>query len=387
MYSSDQRIIDLKQLFLYIWDNFIIIVLTGLVFSGLFCSYKFYESKKPIDSDKVYNEILTKNKEAINPPAGVYNYTSEREVIEGSCVVKSQIYIYYNFDNYKNAEGIDYNSLMTRFQNDISNVMFSSNVLVSIADQMNKKYSSVNTINADDLRYMINWTFGATNTAAFSVTDINKDRAIDISKLLGDNITSRGVDLEVVDSIYVNESPSIYYDTTDMKKSVSIVSLFKIGIIGAVVGLFMACGVLFCSFLFKYCVRTKDDVDLIHLNTFARISNNNENNEYIRMAYNISMYDKINNIMIVPADSITDISKMVEVMSSEFSNIKNDIELVQVSNINTSPDVVLKAKKMDAIILVATYGKTLMTDLEYTKSEIIKANKEILGVVIDKCKH
>ena len=105
------------------------------------------------------------------------------------------------------------------------------------------------------------------------------------------------------------------------------------------------------------------------------------------MAYNLSILENVTKILISPVDSYTDISDEYNLISSELKKINKDIDLLFSKNIVDSPEAILLAKKSDAVVLVATYSKTLMKSISYAKSEVEKTNKPILGVIITQCRH
>ena len=108
---EDEREIDIKQGLLYLCDHVGIIILIGIVFAVLLGGYKAFDMNKPLNSTEVLKSIIEQNKAAANPAAGEYNYYTDREVIEGTCVVRSQISIDYSFDNVIVSDNMDYNGL------------------------------------------------------------------------------------------------------------------------------------------------------------------------------------------------------------------------------------------------------------------------------------
>ena len=92
-------------------------------------------------------------------------------------------------------------------------------------------------------------------------------------------------------------------------------------------------------------------------------------------------------MLFVPVDPKTDISDMTEKVAQVLKSVDSDIVPVRVDDIKSSPDAILEAKKSDAVMLVASYGTTTIKDLEYAKAEMSKTGKDIIGVVIDRCKH
>ena len=388
MNQKDDIKIDIKQLFLYVWDHILIIVFASVFFSLVLGGIRYKQMITPINPNKVYNEILSMNKDAANPSVGVYSYSSDREIIKGSCVIRSQLYIDYNYDELNSIDNNDYNSIMSRYQNDVINVIFSGNTLVMIANQINNNdYSGVNSINADDLRYMLSWTTGASNTFCISVSDINVDRALDISNLLNKYASENLPKLKIINEVRVLDSPVVYYNTIGMPEDYSLSELIKFIIIGGFLGFVLTCLVYLFLYCINYTIRSTSDISNLDLVTYARIplAPSKQNIEIKRMAYNMSSDNNIKKISLIPVDEKTDIDSLYKDLKSEIE--KNNIELIKSENIVCSADVTLDAQRVDAVILVATFGKTRVSDLEFAKTEIEKIHKSILGVALYKCRH
>ena len=386
---EDEREIDIKQGLLYLWDHVGIIILVGIVFAALLGGYKVFDMNKPLNSTEVLGSIIEQNKAAANPAAGVYNYYTDREVIEGTCVVRSQISIDYSFDNVIVSDNMDYNGLWGRFQIDATNTLNRSDVLNAIVNEVNAKHYDDIELNAEQLKYMIYPYFGGANVAYISVTDVNKDRALDIANMLGKYFVQNASEMENVKSVELVGSPVFAYDTTEEVAEFSIVDLIKFVIIGGVVGVVLACGLYFVLFILKDAVRTSDDVEYARVSTFVRIPSKKDRKEaeYKRAAYKISLLENCNRILMVPVDTKTEIKELCDKVAEELKSVKSDTKLIQTDDIISSPDALLEAKSSDAVLLVSTYGVTSVKELAYARDEISKTGTEILGVVIDNCKH
>lgn len=386
---EDEREIDIKQGLLYLWDNVGIIILVGIVFAALLGGYKVFDMNKPLNSTEVFKSIIEQNKAAANPAFGENNYYTDREVVEGTCVVLSQISIDYNFDNVIISDNMDYNGLWGRFQTDATNTLNRSDVLNAIVTEVNAKHYDDIELNAEQLKYMIYPYFGGANVAYISVTDVNKDRALDIANMLGKYFVQNASEMENVKSVELVGSPVFAYDTTEEVAEFSIVDLIKFVIIGGVAGVVLACGLYFVLFIFKDAVRTSDDTEYARVSTFVRVPSKEDRKEaeYKRAAYKISLLENCNRLLMVPVDTKTEIKELCDKVAEELKSVKSNTKLVQTNDIISSPDALLEAKSSDAVLLVSTYGVTSVKDLAYARDEISKTGTEILGVVIDNCKH
>lgn len=386
---EDEKEIDIIQGILYLWDHIGIIILVGIFMAAALGGYKAYGMTKSLNPTEVFDSIIEQNRAAANPAAGEYNYNTEREVIEGSCVVKSQIYVEYSFDNVLISDNMDYNGIWGRFQTDANNTVIRSDVLSAIAMKVNsKKYDDIE-LDAEQLRYMISYYFGGANVAYISVTDVNRDRASEIINLLGQYFVQNASEMENVSKVELVGNPVFSYDTTEKATKFSIVELIKFVIIGGIAGVFLACGVYFLIFVFKDAIRTQEDVKRIALDMFVRIPNKEANKEveYRRLAYKISLLKNCNKLLMVPVDTKTEIKELCDKVAEELKSVKSNTKLVQTDDIISSPDALLEAKSSDAVLLVSTYGITSVKELAYARDEISKTGTEILGVIIDNCKH
>ena len=384
------RWIDFSQYIIYVLEHIGIVLLVSVIFAGAFSVFGINKMNNAINKNAVYKQIIDKNKDANNPQAGVINYNTEKEVIEGSCVIKCQLYIDFNFNEIEQNENMDFNGIIARFQNDVINRMLSGDTMVAVSNQINlKEYDGLNKLNPDDLRYMVCWTIGGSNIISYSITDVDTERGMDIANALENILVNNLNSMNSIDSVDVLEVPAVSYNTTETEKGFSISGLLKYIIIGLIFGIIVAFGLYLILFIIKYTVRTKEDLVDYGMDSVGRISIKKEKKEVDcqRVAYNLSILENVTKILISPVDSYTDISDEYNLISSELKKINKDIDLLFSKNIVDSPEAILLAKKSDAVVLVATYSKTLMKSISYAKSEVEKTNKPILGVIITQCRH
>ena len=299
------------------------------------------------------------------------------------------ITVFGGFDNVIVSDNMDYNGLWGRFQTDATNTLLRSDVLNTVVTEVNSKQYDDIELDAEQLKYMVYAYFGGANVAYISVTDVNKDRALDIANMLGKYFVQNASEMENVKSVELVGSPVFAYDTTEEAAEFSIVDLIKFVIIGGVVGVVLACGLYFVLFIFKDAVRTSDDTEYAKVSTFVRVPSKEDRKEaeYKRAAYKISLLENCNRLLMVPVDTKTEIKDLFDKVAEELKSVKSNTKLVQTDDIISSPDALLEAKSSDAVLLVSTYGVTSVKDLAYARDEISKTGTEILGVIIDNCKH
>ena len=283
--------------------------------------------------------------------------------------------------------------MVYRYQQDSIFRLISDHTLYSIANEINSRSYDIadetKDLTGEDIRWLINVRITGANIIQFSVTDINTQRAMDIAEMLADSFIEETSSNPTIDKARILEEPAVFSDTTDVKTSIDLRSVISHAIVGGFAGVALTIGIYLLIFLFTDRVRTSDDIDYVGLVSYGRIPNkaDRRDREYKRLAYNLTTEKDKKKVLFVPVDPKTDIGDMTEKVAQELKAVDSDIVPVRVDDIKSSPDAILEAKKSDAVMLVASYGTTTIKDLEYAKAEMSKTGKDIIGVVIDRCKH
>lgn len=387
------RQVDIKQCLMYMLDHLILALIVGVVFAAALAGFNYNKQKSSAKPMNAFNRIISNNRGAYYPVAGQTVINSEKSKIAGTCIVRAEIYVEYNFSSVETILNSDYSTLISRFHQDSMLRMVSDNTLADIASKINSRsYSDAENsgeLSVESLRWLINMTFSGANIMQYSVTDISPQRALDISELLKNAFIEESKSYETFNSVRVLEDPAVFFNDTDTKHTVSLKPMIKYGIVGGFLGVMLVLGICFIIFIAFYTVRTAADLEFIGLGAYGLIPEKKRlrDAEYKRIAYTLILGNSTKKILIVPVDGKTDISEIVSNVSRELSEHKNGSEFIEAESIRQSPEALLAAVNADGIVLAATYGASSMKDLAYSKAEMNKTGKEILGVVITHCKH
>lgn len=388
--NENVRVIDLRQLLFYIMDHLKMIILLVVVFGIAMGTYRYYTLNSTSIEHEVFNSIIEKNKKSANPNYGVNSYSSEREVIPGTCLVKALFYVDYNFNVFDNNPNVDYNAILTRYQYDIITKMISNDALISISQSINNKYKDLPLIKPDDLKYMINYNGSGFNNISYSVTDINSERAMDIALLLRERLIEESSYYKFINEITEIEEPAINNDTTYILAQNNIwkdTILFVI--IGCVLGMILSCTILFLLFLVQYKVWTEDDFKMSGISLLSTIHRRDDkaNKDYVGLACRLSFYKDSNDIYIVPVDDMTNIDSIAANVNKRLKDIDSSIQLRFVNSIIGSPESLMELQKASRVIVVASYGRTSVKNLKFVINQINVFNTCIIeGLIVD-CNH
>lgn len=388
-----RRELDFKQCLLYLLDHLILAIVVGVICAAALAAFGSSRSVKTDDPKKTYDNVVAVNRSAFYPVAGQTILNTEKAKINGTCIVRSEIYTDFSFCNIEGSTNADYNTLIYRFQQDSTIRFVSDKTLADIVRQINsKRYSAgQNSVTVETLRWQINAYYSGVNVLQFSVTDIDTQRALDIAGLLNEAFLEEAKNYEPIESAEIIEQPAVFFDNTSVssKTTVSLTALVKYGIVGGALGVMLVFGVLIVLFIVKDNVRTLKDLDYLDLALYGRIPGKQSlrDPEYKRIAYNLILENSSEKILFVPVDKRTGVDELADRVSAELSAHKNSSEIIRAENVRSSPEALLTAASVDGIVLVATCGASAMADVEYSKAEMSRTGTEIRGVILVGCKH
>lgn len=392
-FDRKRRTVDLRQCLLYILDHIVPIIIVGVIAAAALCGFGYVRTQKNSSSQKTFEAITAQNRKAFYPDGTGTVLNTERKKVDGSCIVRAEIFIDYDFSSIEGNNNLDYSAMVSRFQQDAIVRMVSDAALGRISDEINKgSYSGVDSdskLTAESLRWMINTYFTGANVMQFSVTDISKERGLAIAELLCDEFIREGKSYETFDALRVLEAPAVFADMTDKTEGFGIKSAVKYGILGGAAGVFLMIGIYLVIFLFTDRVRTSEDTDFLGITAFGRVPCKPEAREpeYRRLAYNLASAENCKKVLLVPTDPSVNASELADKVTEALKALKKDVRLTAAADIKSDPEALPKAAEADAVLLAASYGKTSLKDLEYARSEMSKTGKQLLGVVIDRCRH
>lgn len=389
--ENKRRELDFKQCLFYVLDHCIVAIIVGVLFACLLSCYSYMNQKNNNNSENTFKEIVTRNKSAYYPNAGQVVKNTEKEELEGSCVVYSKIYISFNFSQIEGNSNSDYSAMVNKFQSDTVSLFLSNNSIKRVCDKINsKEYKGIKeSISPNELRWLINVSFSGANILNYSITDIDSQRANDIAVALSDDFIENNSNYASFSSVKLLEDPIKTFDKTDIDVKISYGSIIKFAIAGFLVGLIMSCAVLLIIFLLNDAVVSSNDLGYLGIKLYGMIpvKKNLRNAEYKRIAYNLIAKNESKKIFLIPADEKTKIDAIADNVSATLKDNNNNSEFIKSECVKQAPEAVLNAQKTDGIVLVVTYGRTKMKDIDYSKNELLKSGKDILGAIVINSKH
>ena len=416
MSTNNEKEIDLVQLFYYLMDHIVIILLIGIVFGCLGGVYSFVKQKKALEivqnedisADKLtLKEVINRNHDAYNNINGV-TVSASSNTPDDCYNATSKLYVDFNFSDFEGISDQNENSLMVGFQNDALQLLVSDDSMQEVIRELNlNNYEDMSELTSEDLGWLVSRSFAGNNLLNITVTDVNKDRAVAINQAIIKCFINKAAEYDSIDEVkvvtepYVSDKGMVEYKTITTEQSsidtssenvptgISKRALMKFIMIGFIVGIFIICGTYLIIFIINDVIRTPYDINRLGLQFFGSVpaKNGNKDNEIKRMAYNIAALNNKDNVMILPVDEKTEISELNEVIIEELKTIKSNKTIISSQSIEKYPKAILDAKKADAVILVSTYGITNMFKTRLIVKDLKGAEVDLLGMEIVEAKH
>ena len=389
--EKKRRELDFKQCLFYVLDHCIVAIIVGVIFACLLSCYSYTNQKNNNNSEKTLKEIITRNKSAYYPNAGQVVRNTEKEEVPGSCNIRGDIFIDFDFKNIEGNSNLDYSSMVNRFQSDAISLFIRDTTIYKIADNVNSSsYKNIKkSISADELRWLININFNGANILHYSVTDIDPDRALDIAKALNEIFIKENNSYEAFNSVKSLNEPSIFIDNTNIEYKTSYSTIIKYSVVGFVLGIIFIFGLYFLLFILTDRIWTIKDLEYFGVDTYGVIpcKSKQRDNEYKRIAYNLIAKNESKKIFLIPADEKTKIDSIVDNVSAILKDNNNNSEFIKSDCVKSTPEAVINAQKTDGIVLVVKYGSTTIKEFDFSLNEMLKSGKDILGAIIINSKH
>ena len=386
-----ERIIDLRQYFIYLWENKWIIILVCILFTGALTGYSYYKQNKIINSPeqqetKTLNDIISQNHDAYYRLNDATAFT-DADQPAGSYNCSARLFVDFNYSSIEGNTNLDYTQMTNKIQQDTMILLVSDNALQKVIDDLGlRHYDDMSDITTEKLKWMINRNFLGANVLQIVVTDIDKERAEKIASAVVDEFVTNSADFATIDSVKDIDGvgEAIAGQAKGVQTSINKKTLLKYAIVGCMGGVVFICALYLLIFIFKDAVRTALDVDFADMSLFGSVSKKDKKRaeDIKRIAYNISLLKDVKKVVIVPTDQKAESEDIVERLTTELKNIESDIKLESVRNINDSADAARVAADSDAILVLVRYGKTRMKDLLFAKSEMERTGEQILGAII-----
>lgn len=394
--ETKERIIDLKQYFLYIWENIIAVLFVAGILALCFAGFNYKKQKDVISSSNAQqstniHSIMSMNHDSYYHISDEIKYSDSFQPDE---TYNSTIRLYVDFD-FSSIEGsadYDFSQVASKVQQDSMLLLVSDQNLQKVIDENNlRDYPDMKDITTEDLKWLINKNYRGANIMQVVVTDVNGERAQKIAQSLAEIFVDNIATLPTVENARIMEPASspVYMPGPAHQTNVNKKTLLKYGIIGGFSGGVLSLMILFLLFIFRDVVRTAFDVSFSDMNTYGMISKNKKKweEDCKRLAYSLLIHKEYNKIVLVPIDRYSEKTDIEDKIDEIIKHEKQTLLLERVNNIKDSSDAIRVAPGCDAVVLLGTYGKTKMKDLLYAKRELDKTEVENLGVVLCDMKH
>lgn len=406
----EEREIDFKQLFFYLWDNKITILFGGLVLAVLLAIYSLMgmgESEEP----SIREMIETNKKE--DPARQGNTYTTFYVLPNGAFFIESNIEITYNLDRIYNRDNAYLSDALNIYKKDASMLALQNSVLRQMISDLDlHQYEDMREIEARDLSYLLYSMCDTSGLLKIQMTDVDAERGKKIVDYLSDRFVENSSMLEAVDDAKILDR-AIVVEGKEVEEG-GVLSVCKLPVIGFVLGIVLMSAIYLVLYILKDAIWSRSDVEANGLEVLAKIpcNDNKISDELRRAAYNINLIDS-RIIAIIPISNDSDgfrwgnelkqgliglgkkvstidvDSKSVDELKNDIDKIKNenDIIIITTRSIVESPDCIPVAINSDSIVLLATYGKTRFEDLRYAVKEIGRTGTSIKGVILTDVKH
>lgn len=390
--NEKERELDIKQLLFYILDNIKWAILVGLLCGILLGAYGYVKASKsdtPEAASASIQDIIRKNRTKWNSLDTTVTADAFNDPLPGTYLTNAKVYVDFDYSNIEENTNLDFTAMNNKLQGDIVALAGCNSSRQAAIDDINlHSYIDMKSLSMDDLRYMSSFWFSGANILQIQVADTDGDRAVAITNSLVNNLIKTASQYETVDNIRVIEDASIiYFSEYESKGSMSYVkNAIMYGVVGVFLGFVLVAVICFLTYVFKDTVRTKEDIDSKEFNAYWIIHSAKDKRdiEIKRLAYSLGFLDK-KQITIVPIDRYSVSSEFKEDLLSK--DINNNVKINVSDNILDNPEVVLEAKKSDAVILASAYGKTRINDLELVQKELMNIGIEIAGIIVTETRH
>ena len=393
-----ERIIDLRQFFIYLWENAIIIIIVAGLFCGGMMGFSYKKQKDEIASTTavdraVINTIITQNHDAFYATSAEKKIFTDAEPPADTYNSAARLYVDFDFTAIEGGENLDLSKVLYGYQQDTLIFLVSDEALQSVIDKLDlHSYNDMKEITSNDLKWMVNRNFLGANVMQVVVSDVDSDRAKQIADAVIEEFITRSENFASVHTVQIIDNPNTPkggMQPTSSAASISKKKLLKYGIFGGAGGFILIAGIYFLIFIFRDSIRNSLDVAFADMKVFGTVSKSQSKREEgcKRIAYNISLLKDAKKVLIVPVDKKSEDEELVSSIKEELAKVNKEIKVDTVKNIKDSADANLAAANSDAVLVFARYGKTRMKDLVFAKSELDKTGTSIIGSVIIKAKH
>ena len=408
--NSKERIIDLRQYFIYLCEKFYIIIFVAAI-AACALGYKDYKRQRN-GSGAIANlgVIVNQNRNAY--------YQNSRDYTDANRpanTVESRVKLYVDFDleGYFISDKIDKNNIVTQLSTDACALCVSESAMQEIIDelQLNTTYDDMKNITASDLSWMVNKNLMGAHVMIIVVTDVNAQRAHDIAEAVANKFMENAIEYGLAKEVRFIDEASLPKDIVVGNYVLDKKAIIKKFIVGGVLGAVMAAVILLIAFIIKDAVRTENDIEFVGQKNYGRISLRQRYfvEDMKRLAVSLDQPDSGKIITLAPVDkyalkkeiageienAFSVVNKKVSVVSTIEDGIadkskltklsgKSDYVIIITQDMEKSADALIAAKNSDSVILMARYGKSRVQTLKNATREMLKTGTNVKGVVVVK---
>lgn len=406
--NNKERVIDLRQFFIYVWQNFVLVVLIGALSAGGLAFLGYKKQKDNLSRITSIHTIMNQNRESYFN--SMKNYTDAHKP-ENTVESRAKLYLDYNIDGFDEGGKVDNNNIMTHLAYDAGSLCVSESALQNVIDKLDlRSYDDMKNITPYDLSWMVNKNVQGAHVMIIVVTDVNAKRAHDIAEAVTEEFVKNSKELGLVDNIQVIDEASVPDELIIGKGSINIKSIIKYFIVGGAAGVLFILVVLLLIFIIRDNVRTADDIEFAGLKKFADISLKQKRfaQDMKRLAVSIEGSDTGKIVVLAPVDKYSFSDKMVDSIEEAFKSLglkagvlsgdlsetivskdklskavaDNDYLIVVPDDMKNSADALIAARGGNDVILLTRYGKSRVNTLIKAGEEMAKVNAKIQGTVI-----
>lgn len=406
--KNKERVIDLRQFFIYLWERILILIIIGGLGAGALALRDYRKQKNSAAPSASLQGIIHQNQDSFFNVQRNYTDTNKpANTVES----RAKLYLDFNMVEFENGEKVDNNSIITQLTNDACYLCVSESAMERVIEKLNlRQYDDMKNITGYDLSWIVNKNMQGVHILNITVTDVNANRAHDIAEAVTDEFIKNAKSYGLVKDIKVIDEASRPADLVIGKATINKKSLIKKFIIGGALGVVLAVCVLLIIFIIKDAVRTGEDIDFTGFERFGRFSfkkkAKEENLKKFAAGLDNPKYGKV--ISLVPVDKGGVSSDITEGIKEAFEGIGKkaavitpdddmplyddkkiaektigvDYLIICTKDLLSSADARVAIKHSDSAVLLAGYGRSRMASLLDASESLKDSDAGIIGVTI-----
>ncbi len=390
--NNETKEIDLIQFCLYLRNRIIVVMIVAFLGAAVFMGYNYHKQKSvtPVEySRSVISTIVSQNRTAYYSPNNLPQPYTYDAIPSGAYNSSAKIFIDFNYNIFDNSNTFDTAAMSAKLQSDLYLVLVSNTSLQEVIDQLDlNSYEDMKDITPDTLRWMISGSLNGSNIMEIFVTDSNPERAQLIAAATIERFIVISETIESIDSVKIVDSPSrpvVDFSLSSYSTPFEIDSFFKSGLIGFIIGFILVASFYFAFFIIVDPIMNDINFGDLSVKTIGKISSkeNQIEKDVKRIANNIHFFSTSKKIIYISVDNKTEEYNFASNISDALKDLDKDYCFFNPEIIMDNPDIILKIKEFEGVVLGVTCGITKKKDLKLAVDEVRKTGKEFLGIIIN----